>query len=196
MICAPSLPNIIRVMKKKNYKVFNDKRGYDLNIVGIRTNNNKSNTFNDWLVTFYTYQNQWSYFTFPITTDPGLYYRENPLNVDGTAIVVPNQYRNLWYIGKHNDYDALIQKSPIVVYRDNNLDDILNDVVKTEQGMFGINCHRASKDYKSKTVDKWSAGCQVFQNPLHFKFFLTLCQFSKSIYGNSFSYTLLNEKDF
>lgn len=196
MILAPSLPNIIDTMKQKGYKIFKDKRGYDLNIVGIRSNNSTSNKFNDWMIVFYVFENHWSYFSFPITTDPGLYYRENPININGTAIVAPDQYRGLWKIGKHTNYEALIQKTPVFVYRDNNIDNILNVDVEMDKGMFGINCHRASRYRNSKNVDKWSAGCQVFQDPLHFKFFLTLCQFSCNIYGNSFTYTLLTEDDF
>jgi len=45
-------------------------------------------------------------------------------------------------------------------------------------------------------VGKWSAGCQVLQDPDHFKFLLTLCDRASVKYGNKFSYTLLEEADF
>lgn len=196
MIVAPSLPNIFRVMQKKNYTIFNNSRGYDLNIVGIRSDNMKANTFNDFITVFYIFENMWQYFSFPVTTDPGLYYRENPMNVEGTAIVVPDQYRGLWELGEHKGNEALVQKEEICVYRDNNIDNVLNNNVVVKEGMFGINCHLANKKSRTTVVDKWSAGCQVFQDPVHFKFFLTLCNYSSKLFGNSFSYTLLTESDF
>lgn len=43
----------------------------------------------------------WNYFVFPATTDPGTFYRENPLSVKGTAIMKPGQYRGAYMIGRH-----------------------------------------------------------------------------------------------
>ena len=185
------------VMEKKGYKVFRDPSGHDLNLVGIRTSDMSANSFNDWLCAFYYFDGRWNYFAFPVTTDPGTYYREHPVNVEGTAILKPGQYRGLWKIGRHKGYKALQQNKPATVYRDADRDNFLDVANQDEQsGMFGINCHRSNSARASLRVDRWSAGCQVFQDPDHFAFLLKLCERGAVKFGNSFTYTLLAENDF
>ncbi|GAG43566.1 unnamed protein product, partial [marine sediment metagenome] len=48
----------------------------------------------------------------------------------------------------------------------------------------------------STVVGKWSAGCQVLQDAEHFAFLMTLCERARKKFGNSFTYTLLEENDF
>ena len=192
---CPNVRQIIDVMYAKNYRVFKNVRGYDLNIIGIRSNDTTSNSFNDWLSIFYNYDNRFVQFNFPCTTDPGTFYRNNPLNDKGTAVIVPNQFRSLWKTGKHRNYEALVQKNEIKVYRDNNKDDKL-DFENIESGFFGINLHRAHKEFILNDVNKFSAGCQVVQDPLHFDFIMLLCSKAKELYGDGFTYTLLEENDF
>ena len=80
------------------------------------------------------------------------------------------------------------------VYRDSDKDDILeHDPENIAQGYFGINIHRASSVRTSSDVDRWSAGCQVFADPNDYKLFIELCKISVDLYGNSFSYTLLED---
>jgi len=197
MEACPGVKQIIEVMLNKNYKVFKNSKGHDLNIVGIRTSSIDANTFNDWIVVFYSFDNNWNFFTFPATTDPGTYWRSKPMNVDGTAIVKPGQYRGAYMIGRHKTYKALQQKSAITVYRDANRDTHLDTVgVEEQTGIYAINIHRSGETQASRKVNKWSAGCQVFQDPDHFKFFLTLCEKSRTKFGNSFTYTLLRGDDF
>lgn len=190
--------NAIKVAILRNgYIIFDDERGYDLNIFGIRTNDLKSNSFNDLIGVMYLFDGKWNSFCFPATTDPGMYWRENPMNVDGTAILVPGQYRGAYKIGKHKGYSALQQQKPLKIYRDSNKDDTLDmnsDSIK--EGMYGINIHRASQANLSTKVNKWSAGCQVIQDPLQFEFLMSLARKASKIYGNSFTYTLLTEDDF
>ena len=197
---CPTVKEIIAVMEKKKYNICKDKnkKGHDLNVVGIRTSDMTANTFNDWITVFYMSKGIWNFFAFPATTDPGTYYRENPMNVDGTAILKPGQYKGSHKIGKHRGkYTALVQSKSVTVYRDNDKNKTLNTAgAKEKTGLFGINIHRANASTASTNVDKWSAGCQVFQDPDHFDFFITLCQRQQKSYGNSFSYTLLEEKDF
>ena len=193
----PDVEKIISVMKKKKYKVFNNPKGHDLNLVGIRTSSIIANTFNDWLTVFYIFNEVWNFFAFPATTDPGTYYRLNPLNVRGTAVMKPGQYRGAYMIGKHRGYKALQQKAQVTVYRDANRDKFLNtNGVEEQNGLFGVNIHRSNAYRPSLKVGKWSAGCQVLQDPDHFAFLLMLCERAKPKFGNSFSYTLLTEEDF
>ena len=61
--------------------------------------------------------------------------------------------------------------------------------------MFGINIHRSNENWTRTTIDKYSAGCQVFNSPIDFTAFIRLCEEQKKRYGNSFTYTLINEED-
>ena len=187
---------IKNVCEKKGYRFFNFGE-YNLNIVGVRNNDTSSNNFNDDLYLLYLVKGEEQALCFSMTTDPGEYWRENPMNVDGCAIVKPGQYPGLWKIGKHqNKYDALVQHRLITVYRDNDNNESLDVETALEQtGMFGINCHRANSASKSIRVDKWSAGCQVLADPLDFNILMALAYKSKSIWGNSFTYTLLTEDE-
>ncbi len=188
---------IADVMSSKSYTVFTDSRGHDLNLVGIRTSDDSANRFNDYFAVFYRYDQAWTHFLFPITTDPGTYWRENPELVKGTAIVKPGQYRSAYKIGRHRRYKALQQVGTITVFRDANKDRLLDTTgVDEDSGLHAINIHRASATRASTQVDKWSAGCQVFQDPDHFLFLLALCEKAKTKFGNSFSYTLLEDSDF
>lgn len=191
---APTVTQLLRTMEAMGYIVFHDERGHDLNIVGIRADDPLSNKFNDLVTVSYWFDGEWNYFAFPATTDPGIYWRENLMNVDGTAIVKPGQYRRSHKLGNHKGQSALVQASPITVLRDANRDDVL-DVrgVPETTGMFGIDIHRSNHDKASIQVDRWSAGCQVLQDPDHFEFFLALCRRSAMKYGNAFTYTLITE---
>lgn len=193
-----AIDTILKTMQRKGYKVFDDNsKPFNLNVVGIRSEDLDTNTFNDALCVFWKYKFGWNIYTMPCTTDTGLHWLKHPLNERGTAIVVPDQYRGLWQLGKHKgEYDALVQRGKIKVFRDNNKDDRLDMDGKTiEEGLFGINCHRAKDEGKSTVVGKWSAGCQVVQDDNDFEVFLSLCQHGAKEWGNSFTYTLLTEQD-
>jgi len=128
---------IVRVLKIKNYVVFEqDHKNFNINIIGIRTNDTNSNSFNDHMCLLWKYMGYWNTMIFPITTDPGHYWRENPMNVKGTAIL------------------------------------------------------------NSTRVDKWSAGCQVQPTESIFKIEMNIFKQAAENWGNSFTYTLLEESDF
>ena len=197
MSFKPDIETIIAVMNVKGYKIFTNSKGHDLNIVGIRTSDISANAFNDWIMVFYIFDGIWNFFAFPATTDPGIFYRENPINIRGTAVMKKGQYRNAYMIGKHRGYKALQQKGSITVYRDSNRDSIINTKGMLEEtGINAINIHRANAHRPSISVGKWSAGCQVVQDPDHFAFLLTLCERARKKFGNNFTYTLLEENDF
>lgn len=192
-----SVTQMIDIMKSKQYRVYlNDKQPYNLNIIGVRSVNSVPNQFDDWMFVFWRYHGEDVLKQYRITTDPGLYYLKNPMNVNGTAILPPGQYANCFKIGLHNGkYEALVQAKPITVIRDFNRDGKLDfDSARKDTGMFGINIHRAGED--SQTVDRWSAGCQVFQRMDEFEEFMEDCRKARDIWGNSFTYTLLEEADF
>lgn len=187
------------LFEKKKYAYFT-KGQYNLNIIGVRTDNKgkATNLYDDYLIVIYTdANNKEKRVIYKITTEPGLYYLHKPMNSKGAAILVPNQYRGCWKIAKHKGkYDALCQAKPISVYRDNNKNDIYDLNPKTiDNGIFGINIHKSSDYITPTTVDKYSAGCQVFQRKVDFEAFMRLCKLQRNNFGNSFTYTLLNEKD-
>ena len=181
-----TLYQIQEVLNAKNYVFFDT-----VNIVGIRTSNIIANSFDDWLYLIYEGDKIQS---FPITTDPGAYWLENPMNVRGTAILVPGQYLDSHAIGLHQGkYEALKQQKPLKVWRDNTKDHIIDTSEEIYEGIYGINIHRSNPHTQSKVVEKWSAGCQVFKKVADFNFFMEVC---KSSGEQTFTYTLLEESDF
>ena len=188
-----------KLFKKKGYAYFN-KGNYNLNIIGVRSNqNNKvTNKYDDFLVVIYNTDTGWKRQIYTITTEPGSSLMKAPSNVKGTAILSPGQYRGTYKIDKHRGkYDALCQRNkPVKVYRDNNRDNIYDYIpANIDTGMFGINIHRSNEFWTRATVDNYSAGCQVFNDPKEFTSFMKLVKKSASIYGNCFTYTLINEDD-
>lgn len=184
----PTAEQILRVMKAKGYRVFDD-----FNLYGIRSSDTKANTFNDLVGVLWKNGDTWVNYAWPATTDPGTYYRNAPMNVHGTAIMKPGQYARAYKLGMHTGYPALEQCAPITVYRDANRNDTLElNESKVETGLFKTNIHRANPRRPSTQVDKWSAGCQVIADPKHFDELMSLARRN----GGPFTYTLLTEQDF
>ncbi len=191
--------SIEEIMARKGYAYFK-KGNYNLNLIGIRSDqgNKVTNKFDDFLLVLYYVDGVLHKKIYSITTEPGLYYMKNKLgNPKGTAILVPNQYRATWMIAKHNGkYNALCQRKPVSVYRDGNKDMVYNLEPKTiDTGLFGINIHRSNPYTTTTNINDFSAGCQVFASPKDFKEFMELCEKQRTLYGNTFTYTLLDEKD-
>ena len=196
-VAKPTYPPILDKVYDMGFEVISHD-DYHLNIIGIRTKTQTPNKFDDHLFCVYQVNGKWVQHRWNITTDPGTYWLHYPLNELGTACVVANrQYKGVWQLGKHRGrYMALVQSGgKIAVHRDNNKDNKINFDTIIEEGYFGINCHRATTAIGgSVDVGKWSAGCQVFQDPDDFKKFINLCvkQRERDI-SSKFTYTLLNE---
>jgi hypothetical protein len=184
------------VMKQKGY-VFFTNGDWNLNLIGIRGESRVANSFDDTLLCIHKEKNKWCWYEYKATTDAGTHWLKNPMNIKGTALLVPNQYRGAYKIDKHrNSYFALCQRKEVSVYRDSNKDNITDFNPSTiDKGLFGINIHRSNPNKESSRVEKWSAGCQVFAKPDEFDNFMIMAQKSASIWGNSFTYTLLTYKD-
>jgi hypothetical protein len=187
------LQKIKAIMRHKGYKVFS--RPYELNIVGLRSKSTIPNRFDDEIHVFYKVSTlNWHYHVFKATTDPGTFWLRQPMQPQGTAILAEGQNINAYQLDLHRGkYLALVQRKAVTVIRDYNRDAVLDfkNGVKTK-GLYGINVHRANQTGTTKTVDKNSAGCQVFENANDFATFITLCQKHKSLYGNQFSYSLID----
>ena len=189
------LAAIVNAIRLKIYQVYS--RPFELNIVGIRADSTIPNRFDDEIHVFFKNNaGQWIHYIFPATTDPGTYWLKNPMHTQGTAILKQGQYAGAYQIGLHKGkYYALVQRKPVTVLRDydrNAILDFFNG--QPDTGMFGINIHRASVNGTTKTVDNYSAGCQVFSNINDFNLFMQLCENHKKLYGNSFTYTLIDKR--
>ncbi|MBN8865860.1 MAG: hypothetical protein J0H92_20975 [Sphingobacteriales bacterium] len=189
------LAAIVRAIAGRDYAVY--VRPYELNIIGVRSESTEANRFDDEIHVFFKNSaGQWIHYLFAATTDPGTYWLRSPMHPQGTAILQQGQYRNAYQIGLHKGkYYALVQRGPVTVLRDydrNAVLDFMNG--KPDTGLFGINIHRASVNGTTKEVDKYSAGCQVFADINDFNRFMQLCEQHRQLYGNSFTYTLIDKR--
>lgn len=198
---------IKEVMQKKGYSFF-ENGTFNLNIIGVRSTVSESNSFDDLLYVIYKDNyGSWTAIENAITTDPGKPWLLNPLaGTGGTAVLVPGQYKGAYMVGIHGrsrptGYKALEQKSNMKYVRDKNRDSkvdhsLYSNPANIFEANLKTNIHRASANSILKYVEKYSAGCQVFQDPAAFNTFIALCDKAAGLYGNSFTYTLLEEKDF
>jgi hypothetical protein len=188
-----SLQKIKAILRHKNYRLYT--RPYELNIVGLRSKSVEPNSFDDEIHVFYKVATfNWNYHVFKATTDPGTYWLRQPMQPQGTAILSQGQFVDAYELGLHRgQYTALVQRKPLTIVRDYNRDAILDFNNGTSiHGQFGINIHRANRSGSTLHVDKNSAGCQVFKNASDFEIFIRLCQQHKQLYGNHFTYSLID----
>ena len=186
-------------LKAKGYVYFEDAnaKGFDVNIIGIRnsdTGQKVTNAFDDLLTLSYKDETGvWKYHEWPATTDPGKKGVMEYHNAKGVARLVEGQYRGSHTIGLHQGkYEALRQQKNVKVYRDANRD-LSYDENKMDEGLFGINIHKAGAD--STYVENWSEGCQVFKRSADFEEFMKICRKAREKHGNSFTYTLIESSD-
>ena len=194
-----SREKIEATLKSKGYVYFEDvaNKGYDVNIIGVRNSvpgNKVTNLFDDILTLSYKDdKGVWQYHEWMNTTEPGKKGVMEYHNVNGVARLVEGQYRGSHALGLHQGkYEALRQAKPVKVYRDKNKD-LIFDETKIDEGVFGINIHKAGQD--STWVENWSEGCQVFKRVKDFDEFIKICKKAKKIHGNSFTYTLIESND-
>jgi len=185
-------------VKAKGYVWFEDasNKGYDVNIIGIRnasTGQTVTNVFDDALTISYKENGVWKFHSWAATTDPGKKGVKEYHNAAGVARLVEGQYRSSHIIRLHQGkYEALGQNKPVKVWRDANKD-LVYDEKKIQEGVFGINIHKAGAD--STYVENWSEGCQVFKKSADFEAFMKICRKAKDIHGNNFTYTLISSSD-
>ncbi len=199
------------LFKQKGYAYFKE-GDYNLNIIGVRNlidakpsksnpnilTNVQRDKFDDALVVTLKINGVWKRYVWALTTDPGLRLLKAPSNSNGTAILVPGQYRGVYKKDLHNGkYYAICQRlGPVKVYRDSNRDNTLDmNPAKIQTGYFGINIHRAAKTGVLELIGGHSAGCQVFQNTNEFNKFMEFVDKAIALYGNSFTYTLITSED-
>lgn len=199
--------DILSVMDKKHYAYYTSGK-FNVNLVGVRSENSISDQFDDLLYVFYRGDdNRFKMHEFAMTSDAGRHWLLNPMNVLGCAILIPGQYRSVYLIGgRHKDYEALEQVAPMQYVRDNNRDNKLDfnlyrdPELRKKHAFYGIiksNMHRASAIKTVLNVGLYSAACQVIQKPEDFKTLIELGHKNKENgHGSRLSYTLLEARDF
>ena len=186
----------------KGYKFREEKMA--LNLHGIRSRFSQSDKFDDLGGIAWIDENgEKQHFNFWMTTDPGKYYLQNPMDKNGCIIMIPGQYIEVYGRGLHNGkYECFKQVRKMEYVRDNNKDtlldfDLYRDPIKRAAfafwGINGTNFHRAHINAILKWIGRYSAGCQVAQRPETFKKLIDLRD--KSVkFGYSFwDYTLFEE---
>ena len=109
------IPLLLQRVQAHGYKIFT-KGKFNLNVIGIR-HRGRPNEFDDIIALVYRDETAgWVTREFRCTMDPGTYWLDNPMNVEGTAVICPGQYKS-YAIDKHRgQYDALCQRiGPIKV---------------------------------------------------------------------------------
>lgn len=239
-----TIEKIKNALKKKKYKYYSDR----VNIIGIRSNMDVPNIFNDMMVAIYIvptlipknfsvlnkqkFLNSWKFVgmdgkplkedgdlgkntqyaidqfnlvagkevmkIYAWTTDPGTYWMLNPMSDLGTAILKPGQYIDAYRIGYHRNnkkHRALVQTGAKVTVIRDNTKDTKKDKTTEETGYFGINIHGANHGVTTTNINKWSAGCQVAANWWDKEALVDIAGQFKTVTGNYFTYTLLEEAD-
>jgi hypothetical protein len=157
----------VEALYKKNNYVFFDFGSFNLNIFAIRnlTELNKNDAYDDILGVAYRDRIQEEKVVLGwCTTNPGLHYLLNPMHKDGTAAIVEGQYRGLWTLGWFKNTKALIQRAPVLLYRDRNRDSKFDYNIKDTawyDSTAGIFMHESFTNEKTTLVGKSSAGCIV-----------------------------------
>jgi hypothetical protein len=191
----PTIEKIHAVMHEQGMKVFTTP--YDCTLGWIRTKDNKANTFNDWQFMSYFLPNGGIVSIIaPSTTDAGLYYRLNPMNVDGTAIIQHGkQYRGAFrYMktGGHRGGEGFRQIDKIWYWRDNDRNEYLNFDGKEQFELFHTNGHNMF----GITVGKDSAGCWgTWKEMMRLFYDMAQVQIDHG-FGDKFSLAALHENMF
>jgi hypothetical protein len=186
--------NLLKAYNDKKYKLTYGI--YQANIFGIRADLGAINKFDD-IIGILRMNNGGvrEALLCNATTDPGLFYLNNPINIKGTAILIPGQYLCSHKIGLHKgQYRALVQCGKLRVWRDNDKDGEYDQTTPQDSEHDGINIHHAGVD--STVVDKWSAGCQVIAKLSEFDTFMS--QIDDHLYNKwseFFDYTLFTENE-
>jgi hypothetical protein len=185
------------VMLGLGMKVFT--KPYDMTLGGVRTKDNRSGKFNDWL--FMIYHDEKGALQGIIekgTTDAGLYYREHPMTTKGTCIIAhTKQYMGAFtYMekGAHRGQEGFRQTGPLDYFLDNNKDKYLDFVNLILNQIYNTNGHNMGT--VGEDVHNWSAGCWGSIIKIMRKFYDLARAQIKHGHGPKLSYAMLHETDF
>jgi len=156
----------------------------EINLFGIRNSKDiEKDVINDTLG-FFTLDD---IFTCTGTTDPSVYWTTDKQNRNsaGTFHLIEGFHKAIWCVGTHKGYEALVNDyrycKPTKGWRDANYNFVKDNKDIIVCDYFGVNFHRMHKNIIVKLIGKYSAGCQVVQNPKEFEYI-------KAKLKNSFMY--------
>lgn len=139
----------------------------NLNLLAIRSSApDVSDRFDDAVVVSYQVRAPtglglaWVTRAWRCTTDAGRYYRENPLDPRGCAVIAPGHYHLSYEVGCHKGRPALVQRAPLQAWRvraGRRLDTTKPTV--DAPAACGLNIHDGGNP--DGPVGRWSAGCIV-----------------------------------
>ncbi len=185
-------PAILEVMEELGFRVF---RGVEsINLIGFRSLSRVAGAFDDWICTvMLSTEGQWVTKWYPATTDPGVPWLRSPMNHAGAAVVAHGQILGAFTMGLHlGVYRCLVQAKPIGVLRDDNRNDLIDPPAGSDVGWHGIQLHRASAVRLVDEVGKFSAGCQVVQDPDDYDDLISDVDLSMLRHGPTVSYSLVD----
>lgn len=187
-------------MGRKGFALFTDSpRPYNLNLISVRDRSGRvTNKFDDVYTVSWYWRGEWNFHSWAATTDPGkVYTMQRLLNPKGAAILCEGQHRGAWQLGRHRGkYRALVQRKAVPVYRDRNMDAVLDmDPSTIDIGWHGINHHRAAFAALVQLINMWSAGCQVVQDSSNYHTLIQICERAEAYWGAALSYTVLREEE-
>lgn len=187
--------NIKEKLKERGFTVF--KRPYELNLVALRRAGARASHFDDELHVFFLDENGvLNYHVFNMVTDPGTYWKNNKTMPKNTLMLAEGQYLNAYSIGKHKGKKgAIVQNREVEVYPSYDRKAIF-DLFKGEKqkGKFDINILHAKSNGRFLFLSKDMEGCQVIQRKEDFEDLIKLCAKHVQLYGNAFTYTLIDER--
>lgn len=195
--------DIKKAVEAKGYRFFENNKS--LNFIWERTSDEFTNKFTDFLHVAYVEGGQKKVLTIPVTTKPGL--KGSVLapvtvrGVTGTAIIKPGQYPGAWEFrdtfDEFSHYPYFRQVAPIDYWRDGDKDLILDRVNDEEDKINGTHWHIMSQVNKigSGLVNNWSLGCMGAPED-EFEKILPITRESVKLYGNKFTGTIMETKDF
>lgn len=182
-----------RCTKVSGFKGF--PKGYFF--IGIQSLEDGFNKFDDKMYLYHNSENTIRFIKVTsCTTNAGITGIQNyeRYNSKGVAVIKTDQwYYDLWTYGLHRGkMPALRQVGDILLYRDGNKNNKIEEKGKLYKGKYGINFHTATYGKKAgffrKLIGGWSVGCQVLNLYDDYMFMLNTVRFQDKI-----SYVLLKE---
>ena len=146
-----------------------------IHLIAVRSNEDEPNKYDDKL---YVFNNEICIGVMSCTTNSGLYGLKNfkKWNRKGTAVIKSDEvYYNVFEksdgenVRHHNGkMECLRQTAPMKYYRDNNLDNKIDEVGTIYEANNSTNVHANSYKYikgiVSWVIGRWGTGCLVVNN--------------------------------
>ena len=192
-------PELLDRVESFGFKAF-ETGEYNLNLIAVRTlKNRKHNSFDDVFHIVYRKDGMWITESGACTTDPGRYWLTKE-DYKGCAIYYhPQQARGAYRLGNHRgniSHPALLQKKAVKYWRDWDKDEQAEYEGEIHSGLIGLNIHRSStREGGSVYVDKWSAGCIVWQDSRDHLRMIDLCNNQINVNGwHNFTFTIIPQE--